>query len=164
MKKFSFLSMLSLCFVLVSCTTNSVNRPENLKKLNQDELKSLIIGNTLTYQAVWGRWAEYHREDFHGFGGAWSTLFDWFGWRGEKATSSYKITDDAQICWYYSGESVWANPQYEYCAIIHTANNAYYLTNTKNPRDPSLEGVIRKLEIKNGDYYELFELNNTNDG
>ena len=157
MKKSYLLKIITLCFVLNGCATKPQLQPENLTKLNADELTSLVVGNTLTYQAIWGRWAEYHKEDYSGYGSAWSTLFNWFGWSNDRATSTFTINDDAQICWHYSGEAQWANPQLEYCAIIYTDQGMYYIANTKNPRDPRLVGQVRELEIKNGDFYELTE-------
>lgn len=163
MKKSYFLKIIILCFLLNGCATKAPLQPDDLKKLTTDELASLVIGNTLTYQAIWGRWAEYHQEDYTGYGGAWSTLFNWFGWNGDRATSTFSITDDAQICWRYTGEAQWANPKLDYCAIIYTDQGMYYIANTKNPRDPRLVGLLRELEIKNGDYFGLTELNNKDD-
>ena len=142
-------------FLIAGCASKSPPLIEDLNKLDVEEINTFIVGNTLTYEAVWGRWAEYYSENNVGHGSAWSTLINWFGWEGETAISSFQVSDDAEICWRYDGEGAWANPEYEYCAVMYSKGNSYFLVSTKNPRQPSIVGVPREVEIKQGDYYNL---------
>ena len=143
--------------LIVGCASKTMPLLDELQQLDRQDVNSVLIGNTMTYEAVWGRWAEYHSENYVGYGSAWSTLFNWFGWEGESATSTFEVSDTAEICWRYDGESSWANPQYKYCGMIYSKDDKYYFISTQNPREPSIVGVPREVDIRQGDYYNLSE-------
>lgn len=142
-------------FLVTGCASKTAPDVNVMRKLDLDEIKSLLIGNTLTYQAVWGRWAEFYREDGTGHIGTWPDLLDIYGWEGDEASLSYELTDNAEICRQYSGDPDWANPEFTYCSLIYTIDTDYYIVDTKNPYNPKFIGVPHALQIKRADYYDL---------
>ena len=159
MHKLILIFVATLSLGITGCASKTIPSIDDLHQLNQQDINTVIIGNTLTYEAVWGRWAEYYSTNNIGYGSAWSTLFNWFGWQEESATASFDISDSAVICRRYDGEGAWANPEYKYCAKIYSKDDKYYLINTQNPLDPKIVGVPREIEIRQGDYYRLSQQN-----
>jgi len=155
MKKINLYFIIAMQIILAGCVSKTSPDINTLQKLDKDEIKLLLVGNTLTYRAAWGRWAEYNRKDYTGYAATWEDLFDFYGWQGEEATLSFEFSDKAEICRRYSGAPKWANPDFSYCSMIYVGNGSYYLVDTKNPHNSDFIGVINPLEIKKGDYYDL---------
>lgn len=133
---------------LAGCTTTP--EKSKLTQLERSALKSELVGNTMTYLADYGRWAEYYETAKTGYGRASGS------WGSESAISTNTISQDGEQCAVYSGEPDWAAPDMEYCSIMYTDKEGnLYLETTKNPDDPGRVGKIRKVEIKPGDEYGL---------
>lgn len=143
--------MTALCtvsLILTACAT-APDKSE-LQRVDGSEVKSVLRGNTLTYKASYGRWAEYHQTDSTGHAKAWGS------WGSDIATSTYDIEDDGTVCWTYSGEPDWASPEHDYCNVFYKdADGNYYAEVTVNTSKPERLGNIRTLEIKSGDAYGL---------
>ncbi len=157
MKKLSLLAFVFMQMISAGCVSKPIPDVNDMQKLDSDEIKSLLPGNTLTYTAVWGRWVEYYRDDNSGFAGTWADLLDLYGWEVDEAEAdiSFEFTDKAEICRRYSGDPEWANPELRYCSAIYVYNGTYYIIDTINPYNPNFVGVPNALEIKKGDYYDL---------
>lgn len=133
---------------LAGCTT--IPDESELTQLDRSTLKSEVVGNTLTYSAEYGRWAEYYETSRTGYGRASGS------WGSESAISRNTIAQDGEWCAVYSGEPDWASPEMEYCSVLYADKEGnLYLESTKNPDDPGRVGKIRKVEIKPGDEYGL---------
>lgn len=135
---------------LVACAT--VPSTDELQQLDGEALQSALVGNTSTYRADYGRWAEYIESGDAGYGKASGN------WGSQSATASYTFKDDGEWCATYSGSHDWSQPGNEYCAIVYTDEDGnYYSKVTKNTDDPNKVGNTRKIEIKAGDAYGLGE-------
>lgn len=133
---------------LAGCTT--IPDKSELTQLDRSAIESEVIGNTLTYRADYGRWAEYYASVDEGYGRASGN------WGSDHATASSKISPDGEWCSVYSGEADWASPEKEYCSLVYTDEEGdFYVESTKNPENPDRVGKIRKVEIKPGDEYGL---------
>ncbi len=133
---------------LTGCAT--IPDKSELTQLDPSAIESEVVGNTLTYSADYGRWAEYYETATTGYGQASGS------WGSESATSTNTITQDGEWCAVYSGEPDWADPDKEYCSVVYTDKEGnLYVESTKNPDDPGRVGKIRKVEIKPGDAYGL---------
>ena len=156
MKTINLFLVFVLQIVLAGCVSKTVPEISKMQKLDKDEIKLLVIGNTLTYQAVWGRWAEYSSDNYDGHAGIWENLIDYYGFEGETATLTFEFSDDAEFCRRYSGDAgVGANPELNYCSMIYMDNGEYYIVDTKNSYNTNFIGFPHILEIKQGDYYDL---------
>ena len=123
-----------------------------MQQLSSAQLSELLPGHTLTYKADWGRWAEFHNKDSTGTSKAWGS------WGNEKATSEYTINQGDEVCWAYTGEADWAKPKHKYCGLFYTDESGnYYTKATENSFKPERIGKFRKIELTEGDKYELTE-------
>jgi hypothetical protein len=149
MKKIKSLILVAIIpLIMLGCA--SIPKEEELQQLNNTQLSELLPGHTLTYKADWGRWAEYHNDGSTGVGKGWGS------WGEENATSDYTINQDGEVCWTYMGEWDWAKPEYKYCGLIYTDQSGmYYSKTTENTWKPERIGNRRKVEITEGDRYEL---------
>jgi len=133
---------------LVGCAT--VPDKSELQRLSQTEVKSSLIGNTLTRRTEYGRWAEFVETQSSGHAKAWGS-----GW-SQSATASYEFTDDGQLCSTYAGEHDWSTPENRGCMAYYTdAEGNYYAETLVDTWDPKEVGDIDKIEIKPGDDYGL---------
>ena len=155
MKKIILFVIAVMQIFLAGCASKPLPDINDMQKLGLDEVKSLIPGNTATFLAVWGRWAEYYRVDNTGYASTWSDLLDFYGWQADEATFTYEFTDKAEICRRYSGDSPWAKPELTYCSMIYLDDGQYYIIDTQNPSHSEFIGVANKLEIEKGDHYRL---------
>ena len=145
MKRINLFLVVVLQIVLAGCVSKTVPEISKMQKLGKDEIKLLVIGNTLTYQAVWGRWAEYSSDNYDGHAGIWENLIDYYGFEEEKATLTFEFSDDAEFCRRYSGDAEWANPEFIYCSIIYVYNGEYYIVDTKNSFNSNFIGFPHSL-------------------
>lgn len=133
---------------LSGCTT--IPEKSELTQIDRSAIESRVIGNTLTFRADYGRWAEYYETATTGHGQASGS------WGSESVTARSTISQDGEWCAVYSGEPDWAGPDKEYCSVLYTDKEGnLYLESIKNPDDPGRVGKIRKVEIKPGDAYGL---------
>lgn len=146
-------TMLTLTYAVVllglaGCTT--IPDKSELTQLDRSAIESEVIGNTLTYKADYGRWAEYYESVSTGYGQT-------SGSGGsENVTATSTISQDGEWCSVYSGEAEWTGPDKEYCSILYTDEEGnLYVESTKNPGDPDQVGKLRKVEMKPGDEYGL---------
>ena len=76
---------------------------EEMEQLNGDQARTTLSGNTLTFRAEYGRWAEYFSEgDLSGAGKAWGD------WGEEAATAQNTISDEGEVCSVYGGPHEWS--------------------------------------------------------
>lgn len=123
-----------------------------LEKLSGKEVRDLIVGNTYTYKAEWGRWADYILAGGTGYAKAWGDSWS------QTATSEYDIKTNGEWCATYNGDADWANPEYEYCAMLYSdGNGSYYKETTADPRVPENVGQFLAFDVKPGDEYGLSE-------
>lgn len=135
---------------LVGCAT--VPDKSELQRLNGQELRNVLVGNTFTRRTDYGRWATYYRDGSSGVGRAWGT------WGSETAAASYSISGDGELCETYSGDYEWSKPEHEYCMVAYTdSKGQYYMENTKDTWEPARVGDMHSFEIKSGDEYSLDE-------
>lgn len=133
---------------LAGCTT--IPDKSELTQIDRNAIESRVVGNTLTFRADYGRWAEYYETATSGYAQASGS------WGSENVTLSSTIYQDGDWCAVYSGEPDWAGPDKEYCSVVYTDKEGnLYVEYTKNPDDPGRVGKIRKVEIKAGDAYGL---------
>lgn len=133
---------------LAGCAT--IPDKSELTQLDQSAVEAELVGNTLTYRADYGRWAEYYETAETGYGRASGS------WGSESAISTNTTAGDGESCAVYSGEPDWADPDKAYCSVMYTDKEGnLYLESTRNPDDPDRVGKIRKIEIKSGDEYGL---------
>lgn len=120
--------------------------------MNNTQLSELLPGHTFTYKADYGRWASYYKDGATGVGKAWGS------WGEEVAAYKYTINQDGEICTTFMGEADWAKPEHKYCGLFYTdQSGAYYSKSTENTSKPERIGKRRKIEIIEGDKYELTE-------
>ena len=138
-------------FIMVGC--GSIPKEEDLQQLSSTQVSELLPGHTLTYRADYGRWASYYYKD-----GATGVGKAWGSWGKEKAAQTYTINQDGEICSTFIGESDWAQPEHKYCGLFYTDKSGiYYTKTTENTSKPERIGQRRKVEIIEGDQYELTE-------
>lgn len=135
---------------LVACAT--VPSTDELQQLDGEELQSALVGNTFTFRADYGRWAEYVASSDAGYGKASGN------WGSQSATASYTFKDDGEWCSTYSAPHDWAQPGNEYCVLVYMDEEGnYYREKTKDTDEPGSVGNVTKVEIKAGDAYALGE-------
>lgn len=122
-----------------------------MEALNGEQAEQLLAGNTLTFKADYGRWAEYFDSNsLAGRGKAWGT------WGEELADSVTNISTEGEVCTQYSGEHEWSTPEHEFCFLVYTGSEGQVvLQGTQNTYKPERVGKIRKVEIEAGDSYGL---------
>lgn len=135
---------------LVACAT--VPSTDELQQLDGEALQSVLVGNTFTHSAEYGRFAEYVESSDTGYGKAWGN------WGSQSAAASYTFKDDGEWCTTYSGPHDWSQPGNEYCGVVYTDEDGnYYDEVTKHTDNPNKVGNMKKVEIKAGDAYGLGE-------
>ena len=147
-KNTSFFQFAAVSLLLVGCTTTP--EKSDLAQMDRDDLRSTVVGNTFTYVADYGRWAEYMQSLESGHARAWGT------WGSESVTAEYTVSSDGEWCVIYSGEYEWAGPEHKYCSVLYTdAEGNFYSETVTNSWKPAREGRIREVEIRSGDKYGL---------
>ncbi len=135
---------------LVACAT--VPSTDELRQLDGEALQAALVGNTFTFRADYGRWAEYIESSDAGYGRASGN------WGSQSATASYTFENDGEWCSTYSGPHDWTQPGNEYCSIVYTDDDGnYYREVTKDTDNPNKVGNTKKVEVKAGDAYGLGE-------
>ena len=146
----TWVSTFVLSLVVAACST--IPDQSQLTQLGADELHDLVIGNTTTYSADYGRWADYHATEETSYARAWGT------WGRQDVDSTHVTYADGTMCHQYTGPYEWAGPDHEYCgAIYEDENGNYYYKVLKNTNSPNKVGDIVELEIRPGDPYGLAE-------
>lgn len=147
-QKTSLLLSAAVSVLFVGCAT--VPDKSELTRMERDDVRSAVVGNTFTFLADYGRWAEYVESLESGYAKAWG------GWGSQSVTAEYTIAADGEWCSVYAGEPDWAIPEYEYCSVMYTdAEGNFYMETLTNPDKPASEGQIRQVEIRSDDEYEL---------
>jgi hypothetical protein len=146
----SLILVTTISLIMVGCS--SIPKEEELQQLNNTQLSELLPGHTLTNKTDYGRWANYYKDGATGVGKAWGS------WGEEVAAFKYKINQDGEFCSTFMGEADWAKPEHKYCGLFYTdQSGAYYSKSTENTSKPERIGKRRKIEIIEGDKYELTE-------
>lgn len=145
MKIFKMLMVGGALFLLLTGYAAAVDKSK-LKRLNGEEVRDVLVDNTLTFTAKWGRWAEYYAPDGTGHARAYGN------WGSESATMKYSISDDGEICATYSGKPNWAKGN-RYCGVMYTNSKGkkYYGESTQRSYQKEKIGTIRRWKFKSGD-------------
>lgn len=135
--------------VLSACATS----PDisEMQVLDKSLATDLLAGNTLTYKADYGRWAEYFdANSLDGRGKAWGS------WGEEVADSATNISSEGEVCTIYTGDYEWSNSEHNFCFFIYQdAEGEVVLQSTNNTWKPERVGTVRKVQIETGDTYSL---------
>lgn len=148
MRTKTFATMAGLAsLILFGCAT--MPDKSELQRVDGESLRNALIGNTYTRTANWGRYAEYYEADGTGHGKAWGNSW------AQRATSTYEISPDGEICGVYKGDPDWAGGK-EHCMVIYMdAEGEYFMEITKDEYKPHRVGDLNEVEIKPGDEYGL---------
>lgn len=123
---------------------------DELRRLDGEELRSVLVGNTYTFSADFGRWVDYVISSDASIGRAWGD------WGSQSVTGKVRIKDDGEWCKTYSGDYHWSQPGNEYCAVVYTDNEGnYYSKRTKDTHKPERVGRVYKVEIRSGNVFDL---------
>ena len=140
----------TISLIMVGCA--NVPKEEDLQQLNKTQLSELLPGHTITSKADYGRWAAYYKDGATGVGLASGN------WGKEGSAFNYTIDQDGEICTTFMGEWDWAKPEHKYCGLLYTDQSGmYYSRTTENTSKPKRIGQRKKIEITEGDQYELTE-------
>ncbi len=152
MKKLISLALVTtISLIMVGCA--SISKEEDLQQLNGSQLSELLPGKTYTRKTDYGRWASYYKDGANGIGKAWG------GWGEENVTQKYTITQDGEMCTTYMGEYDWAKPGNKFCDLFYMDQSGmYYRKVTEDTWKPQRIGTFIKIEIIEGDKYELANL------
>jgi len=133
---------------MVGCA--SIPKEEDLQQLNSAQLSELLPGKTFTRVADWGRWASYYKDGATGISKAWGS------WGEQNTTQKYTISQAGEMCSTFMGEYDWSKPGNKYCSFIYTDQTGmYYSKTTEDTYKPKRIGKFKKIEIIDGDKYEL---------
>lgn len=147
-KIISFVLVTTMALLVFGCA--GIPKEEELQQLNKAQLEALLPGRTLTFAAEYGRWAEYFMDGATGVGKAWGS------WGEEKADYEYKVDQNGEICWTFTGGYDWAEPEQKYCSLIFSDQpGMYYAKVTENTWKRQRIGKRLKVEIIEGDKYGL---------
>lgn len=149
MKKIiSFVIVTSVTLFMVGCA--SMPKEEDLQQLSRAQLAELLPGKTLTRKTDYGRWATYLKDSSSGNSRAWGS------WGKEEASSTYTISQEGEVCSTFTGDYDWTKPGNKFCSHWYTDQSGmYYTKTTQDTWKPNRIGKLRKLEIIEGDKYEL---------
>lgn len=133
---------------LSACAT--VPDKSELERVSAADLKSAVVGNTVTAKKDYGRAADYVESGSNGYARAWGN------WGSQSATASYEFNDGGEWCATYSGDHEWSTPEHQYCSVYYMdAEGNYYSETTVDTYKPEREGDMEKVEVKSGDAYGL---------
>lgn len=146
----SLVLIMTIPLIMVGCS--SIPKEEDLQQLSSAQLSELLPGHTITSTREWGRWASYYKDGATGVGKAWGS------WGKEGAAFNYTFDQDGEICTTFMGEWDWAKPEHKYCGLLYSDQSGmYYSKTTEDTNKPERIGKRRKVEIIEGDRYELTE-------
>jgi len=144
MLKTKILAAFAVLVIVTGCATSP--SVDEMTQLSNDELKKLLVGNTLSYRTDWGKWTEIHRDDLTGVGRA-SGSFP-----TETADGVSRLAGDGEICTVYTGAAVWSKVEFEYCKVVYTnAEGQFVLKSTRNDRRPERVGQTHRITVISGD-------------
>lgn len=136
--------------LLASVTYATVPSIDELQRLDGKELRSVLVGNTYTFTADYGRWVEYVISSDTSIARAWGD------WGSQSVTGKLSIKDDGEWCKTYSGDHVWSQPGNEYCLVVYADEKGnYYSKRTEDTYKPERVGKVYKVEIRSGDAFDL---------